>query len=114
MRETLISGIRLLFEKKTTKDVIRLYSIFLTYENEWETLWDIFNSFVYDSTVCDPALRKNTDISWDISLPLSVAEDIYGELRALKQKLSANGAYNIGVLGTLTLIRNHLNKERIS
>ncbi len=114
MRQTLVSDIRLLFEKKTTKDVIRLYSDFLTYESEWEALWDIFNSFVYDSTVSEPSLRKNTDIPWDIALPLSVADGIYLELRKLKQKLLSNGAYNIGVLSMLTSIRNHLNHERIS
>ncbi|MBO5409517.1 MAG: DNA polymerase III subunit [Clostridia bacterium] len=114
MRETLISDIRLLFQKRTTKEVIRLYSDFLTYQEEWEALWDIFNSLVYDSTVSDPSLCKNTDIRWEVSLPVGTAENIYKELRSLKQKLSANGAYNIGVLTALTSIRNHLNKERIS
>ena len=94
--------------------MIRLYSDFLTYQEDWEALWDIFNSLVYDSTVSDPSLCKNTDIRWEVSLPVGTAENIYKELRSLKQKLSANGAYNIGVLTALTSIRNHLNKERIS
>ena len=113
MRKTLIQNITLLFQKRTTKDVIRLYESFLTYEEQWDRLLDIFNSLVYDSMIKAPDMKKNPDTT-SVTLSIQTAEKIYRELSYLKEKLSANGAYQIGVLSTLTAIRNHLNEERIS
>ena len=114
MRKAVTDSIVSLFRERTTRAVIRLYGDFLNYEEFFDSLLDIFNSFVYDSTVKEPTLLKNKDLGAVLSLSVKTADAIYRELGLLKEKLSANGAYNIAVMSALTAIRNHLNEERIS
>lgn len=114
MRTAILRDGVFLLKNKAHKDVIRLYKDFITYEKEVSRVTDIFLSLVYDASLEDKALRKNTD--WDDfpKITLAQASALYEDITRLAKALSQNGNYAISVLGALLGIKAHLNEERIS
>lgn len=108
MREKVLRDFSLLLKNKTKKDVIRLYSDFLTYEEQAASLIDILNSAVYDGTVTEKTLQKNPDAKDCVSLSLQTASEIYAELSELSARLSSNAAYPVTVLSALIRIQKRI------
>ena len=94
--------------------MICLYQDFITYEKEVSRVTDILLSLVYDASIEDKFLRKNTDIADIPEITLAQATALYQDITRLAKALSQNGNYAISVLGALLSIRAHLNEERIS
>lgn len=114
MRTVILRDAGHLFKNRTHKDVICLYQDFITYEKEVSRVTDILLSLVYDASIEDKSLRKNTDIADIPEITLAQATALYQDITRLAKALSQNGNYAISVLGALLSIRAHLNEERIS
>ena len=99
-------------EKKTTASMLKLYQDFLTYQEQKEQLFDLFYSFVYDTTVTDHALKKHPNQNGSVSLSLATASNIYRALSQLVKRTASNADYGLTVLTFLIEVRNHLMEER--
>lgn len=113
MREIVLRDMVRLLTDRTTKDVIRLYADFLTYEDAFDLLLDIAYSVIYDSVCPAAAPKKNPDISVPPILA-GTASAIFGEFAALAKRLLAHAGYGLSVLACFIRIRTYLNEERIS
>ncbi len=113
MRQTVLRDGGLLLKNRTAKDVVRLYRDFHTYEKEVLRVLDIFASLVYDASLEDKSLRKNTDWSETPKISLAEASHLYEDITGLAKALAQNGNFAISVLGALLSMKAHLNEERI-
>ncbi len=113
MRQTILQDGGLLLKNRTAKDVVRLYRDFHTYEKEVSRVLDVFASLIYDASLEDKTLRKNTDWEETPKISLAEASALYEEITRLAKALAQNGNYAVSVLGTLLAIKAHLNEERI-
>ncbi len=114
MRTAILRDGALLLKNRTGKDAVRLYRDFITYEKEVSRVLDILMSLVYDASLEDASLRKNTDWEDFPKISLQEASALYEEITRLAKALSQNGNYAISVLGALLGMKAHLNEERIA
>ncbi len=108
MRKTVLRDTALLLRNRTSKDTVRLYQDFITYEKEVNRVTDIVASLIYDASLADVSLRKNTDFSDIPSISLGEASALYEDIATLAKALSQNGNYAISVLGALLRMKAHL------
>lgn len=113
MHKKVSKDMMLFLKHKTTKEMLTVYQDFLTYEEDYDKLSELFYSLVYDCTCIDSALKKNPQIRESVSLSLVTASRIYEALSKLSRRLSTNAGYSLSVLSALIQIRTHLNEERI-
>lgn len=113
MRQMILRDGGLLLKNRTAKDVVRLYRDFHTYEKEVSRVLDIFAGLIYDASLEDKSLRKNTDWSETPNISLAEASHLYEDITGLAKALAQNGNFAISVLGALLSVKAHLNEERI-
>lgn len=112
MTETVGQDILSFFQKRTTGAMLRLYQDFLSCQEQFQLLSDLFHSYVYDMTVTDPALKKLPRHTQSDRLSLSTATKIYKELATLAERQASNADYGLTVLSFLIQVKNHLTQER--
>ncbi|MBE7018547.1 MAG: DNA polymerase III subunit [Ruminococcaceae bacterium] len=113
MRTAILRDASFLIKNRSSKDVVRLYQDFLTYEKEVSRVTDILLSLIYDASLQDKTHRKNADWSDIPNISLSEASALYEDVKALAKALAHNGNYAISVLGALLRMKGHLCEERI-
>lgn len=113
MRQVILRDGGLLLKNRTAKDVVRLYRDFHTYEKEVSRVLDIFAGLIYDASLEDQSLRKNTDWAETPKISLAEASHLYEDITGLAKALAQNGNFAISVLGALLSVKAHLNEERI-
>ena len=108
MRNIILRDTALFLRNRTSKDVVRLYQDFITYEKEVNRVTDIVASLIYDASLKDSSLRKNTDFTDVCSISLGEASALYEEITGLVKALAQNGNYAVTVLGALLRMKAHL------
>lgn len=114
MRATVLRDTSLFLTNRSHKDVIRLYRDFHTYEKEVKQVAELMASLVYDASLTDASLRKNTDLADIPSISIREASALYTEITGLISALAQRGNYSITVLGALLRMKAQLYEERIS